>query len=169
MQCPNCKQALRTMTYEGIQIETCDGCGGEWLDADELKHVVRAREKRFSEAERKAIAQATSYTGVKLEEVDRDLLCPKCGGTTDPINYGGGTGIILDRCAACKGFWLGADELEKVQQLVEGWEDGLGDDLEQYGPKLRKIADEMDEADDARVSRFGFVNVVINGILDVMR
>ena len=91
MQCPNCDSMLRTMGYEGIQIETCEGCGGEWLDSEELKHVVRAREVKFTPEERRAIAQATGITGVKLENVDRDLHCPKCGGTTDAVNYGGDT------------------------------------------------------------------------------
>ncbi len=79
MDCPNCKSALRTIQYEGLDIETCDGCGGEWLDADELGKIVRLREVKFDEQERRAIAESTSITGVRLEEVDRDLLCPKCG------------------------------------------------------------------------------------------
>ena len=167
MQCPNCDSTLRTMGYEGIQIETCDGCGGEWLDSEELRHVVRAREVRFTPEERRAIAQATCITGVKLEDVDRDLRCPKCGGTTDAVNYGGDTGIVIDRCTACGGFWADASELEKIQQLVEGWEDGLSDDLARYGPKLRQVAREVDAGDDFTHARFGFVNATINGILDL--
>ena len=44
----------------------------------------------------------------RIYEVD-PLKCPKCGGTTDAINYGGDTGILIDRCTACQGVWL--DEL----------------------------------------------------------
>ena len=171
MNCPNCKTELSGIEYEGIGIETCQACGGEWLDADELGKIVRIREVKFDEHERRAIAESTTITGVRLEDVDRDLICPKCGGTTDALNYGGDTGIILDRCTGCGGFWLDGDELEKVQMLVEGWNDALPDDLQKYGPKLRDVAARLDREDDVEISRLpligGFINTIINGILDV--
>ena len=104
MQCPQCDTLLCTIDYEGIEIETCPDCEGEWLDDGELKHVVKAREVLFSKEERRAIAAATKITGVKVEDVDRDLTCPNCGGQTDAINYGGDTGIIIDRCTGCRGI-----------------------------------------------------------------
>ena len=168
MKCPNCDNSLATMTYEGIRIETCPGCEGEWLDDGELGHVVRAREIRFDPQERRAVAEATKIKGVVLADVDRDLACPKCGGQTDPINYGGNTGLIIDRCTQCHGIWLDHDELEKIQMLIEGWEDGLPDDLAKHGPRLREIAREVDRNDDCAPSRFAFLNAIINGILDVM-
>lgn len=161
-----------TATYEGIQIETCPGCQGEWLDDAELRHVTRAREERFDPQECRAVTEATKIKGVVLADVDRDLACPKCGGQTDPINYGGNTGVIIDRCTECHGIWLDAGELEKIQMLVEGWEDGLKDDLAKYGPKLREVSKEIDRDDDCAPSRAGFVNAIINaiinGILDIM-
>jgi len=173
MNCPNCRKQLRSIRYEGIEIETCDDCGGEWLDADELGKIVRLREVKFDAEERRAIAESTTYTGVRLEDVDRDLVCPKCGATTDPLNYGGGSGIILDRCTGCRGFWLDAGELEKVQMLIEGWKDALPDDLKKYGPKLRDIAAKVDAEDDANLSRLPlvgrFLNTCVNGILDLVR
>lgn len=169
MNCPNCRTPLSTIDYEGIQIETCRSCGGEWLDSDELLHVTRAREARFSPEERRAIAESTTIEGVVLKDVDHDLICPKCGSTSDPVNYGGNTGLIIDRCTTCHGIWLDADELEKVQMLVEGWEDKLPDDLAEYGPELRRIRGRLDQADDVSVSRFGFVNAAINGILNLIR
>lgn len=169
MQCPNCDASLRTIEYEGIRIETCDGCGGEWLDAEELGNIVKAREVKFTPEERQAIAQTTGITGVKLSDVDRDLKCPKCGGTTDAFNYGGDTGIILDRCTGCKGFWLDGNEIEKIQKLVEGWHDNLEGDIAKYGPKLREVAEQSDAADDFSHSRFRFVNAAITGIMDLMK
>ena len=166
MKCPNCQHALETMEYEGIKIESCGNCQGEWLDDSELKHVVRAREARFDEQERRAIAAATGIAGVEVANVDRDLRCPKCGGQTDAINYGGDSGIIIDRCTGCRGVWLDGGELERIQMLVEGWEDGLDDDLAKHGKRLRQVAAEVDERDDIKHSRFGFINTIINGILD---
>jgi Zn-finger nucleic acid-binding protein len=171
MKCPNCQTHLQTINYEGISIETCSKCNGEWLDNAELGKIVRLREVKFDSDERRAIAESTTITGIVLEDVDRDLACPKCGGTTDAVNYGGDSGIIIDRCTTCHGIWLDASELEKIQMLIEGWDDALPEDLQKYGPMLRDIAVKLDEADDVRVSRLpligGFINSAINGILDL--
>lgn len=167
MQCPSCSTTLTTIDYEGIKIETCPGCEGEWLDAGELGHIARAREVRFDEEERRAIAAACKITPVVLEHHGRDRTCPRCGGRTDAINYGGDTGIIIDKCPACVGIWLDAGELEKIQMLVEGWKDGLPEDLQKHGPRLRQIAEEVKKRGRVRISRFGFVNAIINGILDI--
>lgn len=172
MDCPSCKHSLRTIQYEGIDIETCDHCGGDWLDADELSKITVIREVIFDVDERRAIAEAEPIRGVRPQDVDRDLVCPKCGATTDVVNYGGNSGILVDRCTGCGGFWLDASELEKVQMVVEGWEDALPEDLRKYGPKLRDVAVRMDIEDDVRVSRLpiigGFINMCVNGILDVI-
>ncbi|MCL4691468.1 MAG: zf-TFIIB domain-containing protein [Candidatus Hydrogenedentes bacterium] len=171
MNCPGCGRTLEPITYEGITLESCPGCGGEWLDGDELKHITEIREDKFDEQARKAIAESTTIHGVKLENVDRDLVCPKDGSPTDPINFGGDTGIILDRCTGCGGFWLDAGELEKVQRLVEGWDDKLTGDLAQYGAQLRNVAVDGDRNDDVTVSRIPlvgrFINACVNGILDI--
>ncbi len=167
MNCPQCKAELETIAYEGIQIETCPSCHGEWLDDSELGHVVRTREKRFTEDERRAVAAAKRITGIKPKDVDRDLICPKCGGTTDAIHYGTDSGIVIDRCTSCRGIWLDGGELERVQALVEHWEDGLEGDLAKHGDRLRRIADEVEQRSTVNVSRFAFMNAIINGILDI--
>lgn len=170
MNCPNCQGELTAVTYEGIQVETCPGCEGEWLDADELGKIVRIREAKFNEAECRALAAATPVKGVKLKDVDRDLTCPKCGGTTDPVHYGGDSGIIIDRCTVCNGLWLDGSELEKIQALVEGWEARLPEDLAKYGPMLKETAARVDRADDVEISHLRFVgkyiNLFINRVLD---
>lgn len=167
MNCPNCQEPLTPMTYEGITIESCPGCEGEWLDPGELKHVVTTRDVLFDEEERRAIAAAARITPIEVDREDRDLVCPKCGGQTDAINYGGDSGIVIDKCTTCGGIWLDAGELEKVQMLVEGWQDKLPDDLKKHGPRLRQVADEVHQRGKVRISRFAFVNAIINGILDV--
>ncbi len=172
MQCPNCRGQLSTITYEGIAVETCPACGGEWLDNGELGKIVAIREAKFSEQERRAIVESTTVTGVKLETVDRNLACPRCSGSTDPINYGGDTGIIIDRCTSCNGLWVDATELEKIQMLVEGWQDNLPADLAEYGPRLRDVSAQADRGDDVKISNIPvvgrFIDTIINGILDLV-
>ena len=171
MRCPSCQSRLRTNAYEGIEIETCETCSGEWIDSGELKKITAIREVKFDSEERRAIAESATITPVVLKDVDRDLRCPKCTGETDALNYGGDTGIIIDRCTECHGIWLDNDELEKLQMLIEGWDDALPDDLRKYGPRLHDVAVQMDKEDDVQISRLPligrFINCAINGILDI--
>lgn len=167
MQCPKCHQQLTGIDYQGVHLETCPKCGGDWLDAGELGSIIEARKMRFDEKECLAIAQAAKIKGVKLASLNRHLTCPKCGGTTHPVNYGDDTGLIIDECAGCGGMWLERGELEKIQELVEGWREELPADLIQYGPKLRQVALEEDQKLQVHPSHIAFINSIINGILDV--
>jgi Zn-finger nucleic acid-binding protein len=166
MQCPKCDLPLKGIDYQGIHIETCPSCGGDWLDAGELGSIVRARNTRFDEKECIAIAQATKITGVKLSTLNRHLTCPKCAGTTQPVNYGDDTGLIIDKCAQCGGVWLERGEIEKIQELVEGWRDELPGDLAEYGPKLRQVAADVDRDEKVHIAHIPLMNALINGILD---
>ena len=173
MKCPSCDGSLQTIVYEGVTVETCPSCRGEWLDATELGSIVKAREVKFDTDELRAIAESTGITGVDLRDADRDLLCPKCGGTTDAMNYGCDTGIIIDRCTGCKGFWLDGEELENIQKLVEGWEGMRAEDVEKYGPAVRNVEAKFDENND-QVIEFShlplvgkYINTLIHGILNL--
>ena len=153
-------------------MERGDEGKGEWSDRAESGKRERSREVRYDSDERRAIAESTKIKGDVGADVERDLKCPKCGEATDAINYGGDTGIVIDRCTGCRGFWLDDGELEKIQMVIEGWEDALPEDLKKYEPKLRDVAVEVDKADDVTISRLpligGFINSAINGILDLM-
>ncbi len=168
MQCPKCQQAMQGVDYDGVHIETCPACGGDWLDAGELSSIVRARHSRFSQDECLAVAKAATITGVKLTGLDRHLTCPKCGGTTHPINYGDDSGLILDKCGNCGGVWLEKGELEKIEELVEGWKDELPEDLAQYGPKLRQAVAVENAFEQVHTTHHRLINAMINGILDVL-
>lgn len=41
MQCPRCDGVLKESPFDGVQLDTCDKCGGVWLDASELEQVVK--------------------------------------------------------------------------------------------------------------------------------
>ena len=41
MKCPRCDGSLSETRFEEVAIDTCDKCGGVWLDSGELEQLTR--------------------------------------------------------------------------------------------------------------------------------
>lgn len=41
MKCPRCDGALHESKFEEVMIDTCEKCGGVWLDSGELEQVTK--------------------------------------------------------------------------------------------------------------------------------
>jgi Zn-finger nucleic acid-binding protein len=41
MQCPRCDGRLTSSMFEKVEIDTCDKCGGVWLDSGELDQLMK--------------------------------------------------------------------------------------------------------------------------------
>ena len=41
MRCPRCDGALKESTFQGLSINTCEKCGGVWLDSGELEQLTK--------------------------------------------------------------------------------------------------------------------------------
>ena len=41
MKCPRCDGSLKESTFEEVLIDTCDKCGGVWLDSGELEQLTK--------------------------------------------------------------------------------------------------------------------------------
>jgi Zn-finger nucleic acid-binding protein len=41
MQCPRCDGNLKEAKFEEVSIDTCDKCGGVWLDSGELEQITK--------------------------------------------------------------------------------------------------------------------------------
>lgn len=41
MQCPRCDGNLAESKFEEVLIDTCENCGGVWLDSGELEQLTR--------------------------------------------------------------------------------------------------------------------------------
>jgi len=48
------------------------------------------------------------------------IECPACqGGEMQKVEFNIHTGIVLDYCAACRGFWLDGTELDRINDEVK--------------------------------------------------
>ena len=41
MMCPRCDGNLKESKFEEVMIDTCDNCGGVWLDSGELQQLTK--------------------------------------------------------------------------------------------------------------------------------
>jgi len=41
MRCPRCNGTLKPSTVEEVEIDTCENCGGVWLDSGELERLTK--------------------------------------------------------------------------------------------------------------------------------
>ena len=48
MRCPRCDGTLSSKTFEGVEVDTCDKCGGVWLDSGELEQLTKRDAGWFS-------------------------------------------------------------------------------------------------------------------------
>ncbi|MGZ8435153.1 MAG: zf-TFIIB domain-containing protein [Candidatus Binatia bacterium] len=44
MRCPKCGDTLKVRSFQKVEIDQCNGCGGIWLDAGELEQVAEKEE-----------------------------------------------------------------------------------------------------------------------------
>jgi Zn-finger nucleic acid-binding protein len=164
MRCPRCGGELRTITYEGSNIETCPDCEGEWLDRGELIQIVRTVEKSFPPEMRDSLDALNENIFTVDESLQNQLSCPKCPDTElNRFNYASSSGVALDKCPKCGGIWLDKDELEKVQILVEEWHGKAKETAAEFAPLLEKYTAEaeMQNKKNGGMSRFGFINAIL--------
>lgn len=164
MNCPVCTAALRRISYEGVHIHTCDGCGGEFVGPGQVAHIVNIREARFAQSGPAPRPQFGLPEGLD----PRSLGCPQCAGNMAPVNYAADTGIMVDRCHTCEGIWLEASELERIQQVLERWQDAAPARIRALARELAHAQRQRDTAASGSFapSRFAFVNAILSRIVD---
>ena len=124
IRCPKCGMPLLEFTFHGIRIDQCAGCEGIWLDAGELKQILRSRPgpvislelaqaQAWAEADLKALGPAEA---LRFRTVHH-MKCPRCGGGLSEVPF---RDLTTDLCTRCRGVWLDPGELEQVAGTDSG-------------------------------------------------
>src|SRR5881396_3126646 len=133
MKCPRCGSILCTIEYDGVQIEVCPDCKGEWLHAGELQKIVEHHDEVFTQEEIASLEAVNKEIFTAEKENFDELSCPHCeNAQMEHFNYGDTSGIILHKCPECGGIWTDKDQLKKVEELVDGWKADLNQDSAKY-------------------------------------
>ncbi len=121
LSCPVCHCDLGELDDGGVLVDRCPNCAGVWLDGNELTRLIEGRGRSFApevvqQLREKLSAGRKGYQHGPREAADRP--CPRCGGTLRSFNYAYSTGVIVDRCPACKGVWTDYGEIEQIEILM---------------------------------------------------
>jgi Zn-finger nucleic acid-binding protein len=165
MNCPRCNNSiLKSTEYDGQKIEVCPDCKGEWLFAEELQKIAEHHEEVFTPEEIASLDALNKEIFTAEKDDKDDLNCPACGDVRmEHFNYSDTSGIILHKCTECGGIWMDKDQLQKIEELVDGWKADLNQDADKFDSVLEKIdIEEQKELGRAvSISRFSFVNKVL--------
>lgn len=142
---PRCENELEEIVYEGIIVDTCPNCQGEWLDKAEILLINKAREEVFSEEEKAKVKGAREVVITEIKQPEKSIVCPRCNVSLQVLNYAYSTGVIVDRCPKCEGLWLDKDELEHIQIVIEEWQKRSPEIEAKFLPILAKIKEEREE------------------------
>lgn len=112
MICP--RDGSRTVLEEhgDEKVNTCPRCGGMFLHRGELNKVAEP------------IPGDLEYSTLDLDSFEHPddrppIACPNCRHPRmDKVEFNIESGVILDYCPSCSGFWVDAGELDRINSTV---------------------------------------------------
>jgi len=130
LRCPVCGLSLQPFTHAGVTVDACLECGGIWLDAKRIEHVLGAP------AGSVVPRRAASDTGPQTRRP-----CPGGHGVLRAMSPG--AGVEVDRCPECMGMWFEGGEVARVARIVRAARRGPGasDVLERRAHELQHEVD----------------------------
>ncbi len=121
MPCPGCESTLSVIEFDtdpAIRIERCESCLGLFFNPGELEVLLTQKTNPLVWLDRRRLNEIAENFGYNHEVVY--LQCPMCRERMSHLNFGGESGVILDRCGA-HGVWVEGGELRR---LLEWWRAG---------------------------------------------
>jgi Zn-finger nucleic acid-binding protein len=122
MNCPKCKQALKPVSFAGIEVDRCVGCGGLWFDSLEDRDLLIAKgaaaaldtgnAKAGAEHDAATMAECPRGHGRMIRMVDRDQ-----------------PHVWYESCSVCHGSFFDAGEFTDLSErsigdLFKKWRKG---------------------------------------------
>jgi Zn-finger nucleic acid-binding protein len=115
MKCPKDGTAMKRFPIYNINIDVCPECHGVWFDGDELMRVTRefgiGNFHDFFEAWKQkehAVRETDNFWKEDTRECPRDYV------HMHKHFYAGDSGIGVDHCTVCEGFWVDGGELQEI-------------------------------------------------------
>lgn len=116
MKCPRHATELRESEVCEAVVSLCETCGGMYLHKGELNKVAgpTSGDLEFSTIDGDSFQHDDEYGPID---------CPHDAAQMKKVEFVMFTGIILDFCEACHGFWVDGRELSKIRDEVREFND----------------------------------------------
>ncbi len=92
-------------SWADVQLDRCPNCHALWFDARELERCLGSQGTTHA---RSVLEAALPERGVGGRS------CPRCW--PKPMETVGWTGVVIDRCPACRGLFVEFGELDRLQR-----------------------------------------------------
>lgn len=124
IKCPACGVEMKKIYLEeqDFIVDIClEGCGGIWLDNQEVKKIDEKHEN--------IDALKTAQEGKEFTSVDEDSvrMCPICNVKMHKNHVSAKNEIVIDECYNCGGKFFDNNELELMRSQYENDEERLAD------------------------------------------
>jgi Zn-finger nucleic acid-binding protein len=114
MKCPICKLPLSTARLEpDLDCLRCPRCDGTWIESQRYQEWVQ----RHQPTREVAARIPSSDMIASVHDSSAAKLCPNCGRFLSRHKADAKVNFFIDRCAACGGIWLDANEWLALQEL----------------------------------------------------
>lgn len=112
MKCPACNNQLVEVTVGNVAVDLCKGgCGGIWLDNQELKKLDEPHELAGDQL------LDISMDPAVVVDAERQRFCAKCEGQPMLRHFmSSKKEVAIDECPACGSIWLDCGELNQIRQ-----------------------------------------------------
>jgi Zn-finger nucleic acid-binding protein len=124
--CPACQDGHRLVSRhlgaENVTVLECGRCAGFWMGHEAFRQLVEREQQRALPAgttlrHPRQVAAESALPAAAAPEADRRVSfyrpCPVCRELMPRLNYGHGSGVIIDVCRD-HGIWFDADELARI-------------------------------------------------------
>jgi Zn-finger nucleic acid-binding protein len=105
--CPRCRTPLEALAGDDARVHECPRCGGMFVPRVALAELLSRAESRKSAF---AVTRVPSLT--PLHQVTY-VPCPLCHHSMNRVNFGKGSGVVVDVCRD-HGTWFDGGELTQV-------------------------------------------------------
>ena len=142
LSCPRCVHEgarLSERSFRDLTFGSCEACGGLWLPNQAFNAIY------VDPGLRRGLLEANP--GRLVQGDVKYSCCPVCQAAMEQRNFGGDSGVLVDRCRR-HGLWLDNGELAALHTYLSGAPAGVGRTKPTSSPeKAGRIGDLSDGRD----------------------
>jgi Zn-finger nucleic acid-binding protein len=111
MNCPKCHANMAKVTFQSVEVDRCEGCGGIWFD------ILEREDLKAMKGADEAIDTGSVKKGQKMDAV-RKVHCPHCHTGMISLHVPDQPHIVIEQCNVCNGVFMDAGEFRDFSHVT---------------------------------------------------